>query len=484
MIPAVSLALLLVLAGCSGLGDTGASTDTATPETTVPDTDATDATDPTTEDTGTQTTESTTRTTDPSDDSDPEDSEEDVLGWEQGYWYNGSLSIDQSDGLNQSELDVVTARQMARVEVIRELEFTTDVSVEVITREEYEQRNTFDFNYGDWYEAYYEAAFLVDEETDVNDEFDTLYGSSVAGYYDPRSSAIVLVSDDPDEVRVDPTTLAHELVHALQDDALPRSPGATNLDDSTATTAVSEGDANYVMDRYVERCETEWDCIDDNSAGPGDRPDLNFGLYATVWLPYSDGPTLIESVRDRGGWEAVNDLYANPPESTEQVIHPEKYPEDDPVDVAIEDRSSADWEQLDRRGGSTGTFGEATLFATLWHNGVIDRDHVRSDDRRWNYSHPYTDGWGGDAVVSYSDGTDTGYVFKSVWDSEDDAAEFRDAYVQLLESKGAEAAGDGVYRIPDENGYGDAFYVSVEGNTVVVVNAPDTDSLDGIRKKR
>lgn len=466
LIPAVSLALLLVLAGCSGLGDTGSDTATPGENTTVPDADGTDA----------------PATTDTAGDAAPPDPEEDVIGWEQGYWYNESIQIDQSDGLNQSELETVTARQMAMVEQIRQLEFTDEVTVEVISREEYSERNVFNSRYGEWYQTYYEAAFLVGEDTDVNDAFGALYGSSVAGYYSRGS--IVLVSDNPDSVRVDPTTLAHELVHALQDDALPRAPVPANLDDSTATTAVTEGDANYVMDRYEERCETDWDCIENNAAGPGDRPEINFGLYATIWLPYSDGPTLIDDVYDRGGWAAVNELYEDPPTSTEQVIHPETYPDDRPVDVSIGDRSSGDWEQVSRRGlPSAGTFGEATLYAMLWHNGVIPSEHVRSDDNRWNYSHPLTTGWEGDAVVPYSNGSATGYVFKSTWDGGDEAAEFRDAYVDLLASKGATEVGDGVYRVPDESGFGDAFRVELDGDTVVVTNAPSVAALEDVREE-
>ncbi len=477
LLPALSVALLLLVAGCSGLSDGGADTATPEPDTTVPDeTEATATEAPTT----TEPTESTTEA--PGDDQGEfADPEEDVLGWEQGYWYNESIAIDQSDGLNESELEVVTARMMARVEQIRQEEFTDDVSVDVISREEYESRSGGGFSYGEWYQSYYEAAFIVDENTDVNDAFGTLYGSSVAGYYSPRQEAIVIVSDNPDQVRLDPTTLAHELVHALQDDALPQLPRATSFEERSAYQGVTEGDPNFVMDLYVERCQTEWDCIEDNSANSTAPPDLNFGLYATIWVPYSDGPDLVESAYEDGGWEAVNDLYENPPASTEQVIHPDAYPDDDPVDVSVTDRSSGAWEQVDRRyGGSAGTFGEATLFAMLWNNGVIAQDHIRTDDSRWNYSHPYTDGWGGDTVVPYTNGEETGYVFKSTWDTEEDAQEFRQGYVELLESKGATEIRDGVYRVPDDSGFGGVYRVSLEGDTLTVVKAPDEGSLDEI----
>ena len=113
----------------------------------------------------------------------------------------------------------------------------------------------------------------------------------------------------------------------------------------------------------------------------------------------------------------------------------------------------------------------------------IEAAHVRTDERRFNYSHPYTEGWGGDAVVGYSNGTASGYVFASVWDSAGDAREFREAYVALLESKGAVEVRDGVYRVPEESGYGDAFRVSLSGERLVVVNAPDVATLDEVRSE-
>ena len=37
----------------------------------------------------------------------------DTIGWENGYWYDDPVDVTTSDGLNESELEAVTARQMA-----------------------------------------------------------------------------------------------------------------------------------------------------------------------------------------------------------------------------------------------------------------------------------------------------------------------------------------------------------------------------------
>ncbi|HKL30417.1 MAG TPA: hypothetical protein VJ898_14260, partial [Natrialbaceae archaeon] len=57
----------------------------------------------------------------------PPDPDEDVIGWENGYWYDESIDVDQSDGLSDAELDRFVARTMARVERIRGLEFRENV---------------------------------------------------------------------------------------------------------------------------------------------------------------------------------------------------------------------------------------------------------------------------------------------------------------------------------------------------------------------
>jgi hypothetical protein len=96
-----------------------------------------------------------------------------------------------------------------------------------------------------------------------------------------------------------------------------------------------------------------------------------------------------------------------------------------------------------------------------------------------NYSHPATAGWGGDVVVPYSNGSDNGYVFKSVWDSQQDATEFRDAYIELLESKGATKVSANTWVI-DDGPWADAFRVVQTGSTLLVVNAPTVENISSV----
>lgn len=469
---AISLATLLLVAGCSAPSGGGSTT---LPETTSPSPTAPPTT-PTATPTGTASPGAPTATPTTAPTTEPADDPSSVLGRENGVWYNDTLPITPSDGFNRTEIELVRDRTMARIEVIRGHEFTENVSIEIRSRAEYRNSSAFSFPEDRWRDLFWEAAFIVEENESSAEALTELYGSSVAGFY--TDGRIVIVAEDPDAVSLDRGTLVHELQHALQDQALGLSVGQQGpRDERFAGTSVTEGDANYVMDRYQERCEGNWSCIPQPSDDDGSTfRSFNRGLFAAIWVPYSDGPTFVEARYDRGGWDAVDAAFESPPISTEQVIHPERYPDETPVVVRVEDRSSGEWRRLDR----TGVFGEATLFAMLWSNQVIPSAHVRSDDRRWNYSHPATDGWGGDRFVAYTNGTDYGYVFESVWDTERDAREFHEAYVDLLQENGGTEVRSGVYRTANWSGFEDAFRIERHGKRVVVVNAPTVEALDGV----
>src|SRR6185436_3813647 len=47
-------------------------------------------------------------------------------------------------------------------------------------------------------------------------------------------------------------------------------------------------------------------------------------IVRSVMAPYSDGIELVHWARRRGGWAAVDELWRNPPTTSEQMLHPEK----------------------------------------------------------------------------------------------------------------------------------------------------------------
>ncbi|MEN9577608.1 MAG: hypothetical protein RJA70_617 [Pseudomonadota bacterium] len=177
---------------------------------------------------------------------------------------------------------------------------------------------------------------LVPPGFDYLEETLRLMESQLAGFYDPARSTMFIADDlDAEAHRL---TLHHELVHALQDQhydlgQLTRY-GVNTSDVRSALHALAEGDATSVMSR--ERA-LEWladTAVDDDlrqrfagSFGQGvDAPGI---LIRSAVAPYVDGLLFVNSLRRQGGWEAVEDAWRNPPKSTEQLLHMEKYSENE-----------------------------------------------------------------------------------------------------------------------------------------------------------
>jgi len=413
------------------------------------------------------------------------DPADDALGWEGGYWYDDAISITHGDGYNESERAALVNRTMARVEQIRGLEFERPVPVEVISREEYRENRSGgggDATYQAWNDQVWEGLFIVPEGTGSSDSFDDTLGQSVLGYYSPGEESIVLVSDSPTP-QVSNATLAHELVHALQDQQFDLGGSPDTQDRQLARSSVIEGEANFVESVYTDRCGDVWSCLPEpeSGSGGGSGGDFNRGLYLTIYTPYSAGQSFIESIYDDGAWGAVSDLHDRKPESTEQVIHPDRYPDEDPVNVTVPDRSSDEWSRFDHDPVAD-TVGEASIYAMFVDNRVVS---VSAADF-YAYESTPSEGWAGDSLVPYTDGDgdeEDAYVWETRWDSTSDAREFASAYRDLLRSHDADSKGSNVFVVPESDAYGDAFRVVREGQTVRVVNAPTRDQLGAVHER-
>jgi len=445
----------------------------------------------------------------------PPDPEEDVLGWENGYWYNESINVDRSDGLNDSELDKVVARAMARVEHIRELEFEGTVPVEIISREEYQSGGS---NYEPSTEdrlhqnTKWEATFMVNESTDALATQQSNRGATVGGFYSPTEDRIVIISENASSPKLDEITLSQELFHALQDQKWNTLNYFGNTTErNNAYNGIIEGDGNYVDYLYEQRCNEEWDCLlpPENAGGGGGGGSINFGLYFVSFQPYSNGPAFVRQLKEEGGWEAVNDVYDNPPVSSEQVIHPEKYPDETPSEVTVETNPQNGWEVLDMGEGSVdyAVFGEAGIAAMLYYPTY---EETQKRGEATQVTVPYreffnfegqgiapingityelegSEGWDGDKLYPIvndesAETNETAYVWKTQWDSEEDAQEFISTYHKVLDYHGGERA-DGLqntWLIPDDNEFGDAFWVKQDGTTVTIVNAPSQEDLQDV----
>jgi hypothetical protein len=292
---------------------------------------------------------------------------------------------------------------------------------------------------------------LIPETMDLRRYLPELLSSQVAGFYDPDRKFLALVDlprkgkrgmpDNGEDV-----VLVHELTHALQDQAfdLRRFEDPDPLSDGgTARTALVEGDATLTMldfslqgnletmpgvDAVLSTMLQDPEKLLDSSP---DLPGAKEMAAAPVWLrdtlvfSYFQGAAFCVSARLRGGQPLLDYAFAtDPPRSTEQILHPEKWHthRDDPVGLKLPDLAV---ELPGYRKAAEGEMGELSLRIFL-REGLKDLERATRAAA----------GWGGDRFAVYEKDGEKGnagrrIVWITEWDTEADAGEFRSALEAL-----------------------------------------------------
>jgi hypothetical protein len=279
---------------------------------------------------------------------------------------------------------------------------------------------------------------MVEPGIDVSPLIRYFLPQNIAGFYDPETGQIFIVSETGVLGEDDYSTFAHEYGHALQDQHFDLSSlgfdevstSYEQLDRLNALRALIEGDAELVQAQYKQaytgHCE-DGSSLDAHglALGPAAWGSPNIisrmqkAAVDDVFLfPYIYGKIFVQDLYDQGGWPAVNAAYANPPASTEHILHPERYRAgDEPIPVSIPslaDTLGSDWRLI-----FEDPIGELMLRVYL-----LDLLGVEDATRA-------AQGWGGDlCAVYYNKSTvELVMVLRSVWDTPAEAQEFLNAYV-------------------------------------------------------
>ena len=192
---------------------------------------------------------------------------------------------------------------------------------------------------------------LCSPDDDLNQIFQGLVGEAVLGYYQPDENALTLVTDDGE---VDPLawlTYAHEYVHALQDESFGFFPlEEDTLEASKVQLALTEGDARLTEYLFYDSLPADSQTliteelarlIEEFSSSPVVRGIPRI-IRETFGWEYPAGRDFLYQFYLEGGFTAVDAVYENPPQSTEHILHLEKYLEGDvPHSVELPDLSTA-----------------------------------------------------------------------------------------------------------------------------------------------
>jgi hypothetical protein len=312
--------------------------------------------------------------------------------------------------------------------------------------------------------AAYAAFGLVPDTLDLRKLLLDLYSEQVVGYYDPPTKTLYIVEGAPaGDIR---TVLAHELVHALQDQHV-------NLDSlvsrergndrQTAAQAAFEGQATLVM--FALMLEEQLG----RPITPSQIPPLGSQLQPlveaqnsrfpvfrsaprlireTLLFPYIGGAAFVQAL-----WNAANPDGQNPatahfpapidslfPESTEQVMYPEQHfiaRRDLPTDVDLA-TGPAEWKVIHED-----NLGEL-------ETSILLQEHLGTG------ADSAARGWAGDQyrLIMGPDGH-SALIWYSLWDDDAAADRFANAYQQVLQ------------RRPQRRGY--VARQEIDGRPVVLV---------------
>lgn len=286
----------------------------------------------------------------------------------------------------------------------------------------------------------YTAFGLIPDTLDLRKLLLELYGEQIIGYYDPDTKTLFVVEGAPrGEIA---TVLAHELVHALQDqhlnlDSLVSQRG--DNDRQTAAQAAFEGQATLVM--FARMLEEQLG----RPLRPGDMPDLRTQLGAqleaqnsrfpvfrgapriireTMLFPYLGGAGFVQALwraaesRGEAGFPApVGPLL---PVSTKQVIDPERYflaERDDPTELRLAPPAEG-WQLIYEN-----NLGELEV-------GILLKEHLGAG------AESAARGWDGDRYqLLAAPGGGRTLVWYSVWNNAPAADRFADSYRRILERR-------------------------------------------------
>ena len=155
---------------------------------------------------------------------------------------------------------------------------------------------------------------------------------STSGMYDYELGVLQML-DEGDEVSVKQEVVySHEYTHLLQDANFDLSELYKSVngdsDREMALQALIDGEATFVESTYAAQNISVDDVTDLVSVDPKDRAVLQgtpvFLLLSLNW-PYSAGYAFANATWQHGGMAALDAVWRDLPETTEQILHPEKY---------------------------------------------------------------------------------------------------------------------------------------------------------------
>jgi hypothetical protein len=271
---------------------------------------------------------------------------------------------------------------------------------------------------------------LVSQSESVTQILLDVLTEQVIGVYNQDDKAMYLVTNDTGQFGAEEkTTFAHEFTHALQDqyfDLTTLAPKHPDNDDrALAIQALTEGDAVLIQRLWAQEKLSQDELTQLGQSGSSSKlisaPSF---LRDQLLFPYSDGFNFVRQMyQSGGGYAGVDDVFRNPPDSTAQILHPEKYRgHTRPTEVSLPDLSQGSlgdgWREI-----NSNVLGELDIRLML--SQLTDSAHgVRGSG-----------GWAGDRWELLEKDGHQALVVSTVWDTPNDASNFFQTWAMAMKNR-------------------------------------------------
>jgi hypothetical protein len=306
---------------------------------------------------------------------------------------------------------------------------------------------------------------LLPHEFDLQTFLVALLREEVAGYYDPKTKTVNLLDWVPMEEQE--PVMAHELTHALQDQAVgmqkwmkkgdkdlgeikkdPTPADIENDETDSAREAIIEGQAQAMMFQYaiaptghsiVTSPELVASMEEETLTGSASTKVFNEApifMKESLTFPYSYGLNFVVKLMQKGGKEqAFAGVLKNPPHTTRQIMQPETYLAAEkipPMPVPDFKRDFKDYQKFDI--GAMGEFDVAVLIEQYagkplskklcpeWRGGYYYAAKPKPDEKP-------------DSSTNPAASVPLGLLYVSRWSSADKATEFAGIYADSLKQR-------------------------------------------------
>ena len=350
---------------------------------------------------------------------------------------------------------------------------------------------------------------ILPDHYNLREGLHQLMQEQVAGLYDPKTKVLYVTPEagstgetaavENDELGL-PVVMVHELQHALEDqhfdfDSMEKQLKGSDdsllayqsvvegsatrgmLEAMPAITAAADGDTGALLfiDNLLRLPIMEWvfmralsdpsKLMEAEGVKPAsDIPDL---MYMQLMLPYTLGYQFTRTFSRDYGSDALDHLFTQPPQSTEQLIHPDKYWE---------------WRDLPTRIALASNL-PATKAWSLWHDETVGEADVRlifDQHLGEGRGTALGRGWDGGRIGLYRNAEGKRLmVWEMAWDSVAAARRFEAAcarvWAEKFQARPRPGAPKGTWMRPD----GRAGLLRREGARVQVLETDATGGLSG-----